>query len=118
VAEFGKGESALLVPQQAMQIDQTGPYVLVVDKDNKIQVRRIETGADRGASIVIRNTQGWDVKSITLVGGSSSYLGMADVVQAYTGIPTTVPAHPLFVTPLGIALHHRPNGTDRREDHE
>jgi len=27
-----------------MQVDQRPPYVLVVDKDNKIQVRRIEVG--------------------------------------------------------------------------
>jgi membrane fusion protein, multidrug efflux system len=54
VAEEGKGESALLAPQQAFQVDQTGPYVLVVDKDNKIQIRRVETDAARGANIVIR----------------------------------------------------------------
>jgi membrane fusion protein (multidrug efflux system) len=53
VAEEGKGESALLVPQQALQVDQTGPYVLVVDKDNKIQVRRVEAGVARGANIVV-----------------------------------------------------------------
>ena len=54
VAEEGKGESALLAPQQALQVDQTGPYVLVVDKDNKIQIRRVETDVARGANIVIR----------------------------------------------------------------
>ena len=54
VAEIGKAESALVVPQQAMQVDQTGPYVLVVDKDNKIQVRRIEVGETRGVNAVIR----------------------------------------------------------------
>jgi len=54
VVEQGKGESALLAPQQALQVDQTGPYVLVVDKDNKIQIRRVETDVARGANIVIR----------------------------------------------------------------
>jgi len=54
VAEEGKGESALLAPQQALQVDQTGPYVLVVDKDTKIQVRRVETDVVRGANIVVR----------------------------------------------------------------
>lgn len=54
VVEEGKGESALLAPQQALQVDQTGPYVLVVDKDNKIQIRRVETDVARGANIVIR----------------------------------------------------------------
>jgi membrane fusion protein (multidrug efflux system) len=54
VAEEGKGESALVVPQQALQVDQTGPYVLVLDKDNKIQIRRVETDVVRGVNIVIR----------------------------------------------------------------
>jgi membrane fusion protein (multidrug efflux system) len=54
VAGVGKAESALVVPQQAIQVDQTGPYVLVVDKDNKIQVRRIEAGETRGVNAVVR----------------------------------------------------------------
>jgi membrane fusion protein (multidrug efflux system) len=53
VAETSKGENALLVPQQALQVDQTGPYVLVVDKDNKVQVRRVELGAGRGSSVIV-----------------------------------------------------------------
>jgi membrane fusion protein (multidrug efflux system) len=54
VAEAGKGESALLVPQQALQVDQTGPYVLVIDKESKIQIRRVETDVTRGANVAIR----------------------------------------------------------------
>ena len=65
VAEEGKGESALLAPQQALQVDQTGPYVLVVDKDNKIQVRRVETDVARGADIVIRKGLAEDERIVT-----------------------------------------------------
>jgi membrane fusion protein (multidrug efflux system) len=54
VAERGTGESVLMVPQQALQLDQSGSYVLVVDRDNKIQVRRIERGEDRGARTIVR----------------------------------------------------------------
>jgi membrane fusion protein (multidrug efflux system) len=53
-AEGGRGENLLLVPQQALQLDQSGSYVLVVDRDNKIQVRRIERGEDRGARTIVR----------------------------------------------------------------
>lgn len=53
VVETGTSESALVVPQQALQIDQTGPYVLVVDKDNKIQIRRVDLGGSRGADAVV-----------------------------------------------------------------
>jgi ethanolamine utilization protein EutJ len=60
---------------------------------------------EKVASIIVRHTQDWNVGSITLVGGCSSFLGMADVIQNCTGIPTRVPDNPLFVTPLGMALH-------------
>lgn len=65
VAEIGKAESALVVPQQAMQVDQTGPYVLVVDKDNKIQVRRIEVGETRGVNAVVRKGLTADERVVT-----------------------------------------------------
>jgi membrane fusion protein (multidrug efflux system) len=43
VIETAKPEQALVVPQQAIQIDQGGTYVLVVDRDNKVQVRRFKS---------------------------------------------------------------------------
>lgn len=57
--------------------------------------------------IVDRHLHGTKVDSITLVGGTTIFPGMAGVVQEVTGIPTHVPEHPLFVTPLGIALSDR-----------
>jgi ethanolamine utilization protein EutJ len=57
-------------------------------------------------SIVSRQIRGYDVKKITLVGGTTAYPGMAGVIQEYTGIPTEVPTRPLFVTPIGIAMHN------------
>jgi ethanolamine utilization protein EutJ len=48
------------------------------------------------------------VSSLTLVGGSSAFPGMAGVVQEYTGLPARVPRRPLFITPLGIALYDTP----------
>lgn len=62
---------------------------------------------EKVASIIVRHVKDWHVGSITLVGGCSSFLGMAHVIQDYTGIPTRVPSNPLFVTPLGMALHDR-----------
>jgi membrane fusion protein (multidrug efflux system) len=54
IAETGKAENALVVPQQSLQMDQAGPYVLVVDADDKVQVRRVETGEVSGVRIVVR----------------------------------------------------------------
>jgi ethanolamine utilization protein EutJ len=45
------------------------------------------------------------VDRLTLVGGSCAYRGMAEVIEDYTGLRTWVPDNPLFVTPIGIAMH-------------
>ncbi len=60
---------------------------------------------EKVASIILRHVDGRSVPSIVLVGGSSAFQGMAEVVEEYTHIPTWVPPNPLFVTPLGIAMH-------------
>jgi len=43
----------LVVPQSAMQIDQSGQYVLVVDGEHKVEQRRVQTGPNQGADVVI-----------------------------------------------------------------
>ena len=53
VAETGQPESVLTVPQQSLQVDQTGPFVLVVNAESKVEVRRIETGRSDAARIVV-----------------------------------------------------------------
>ena len=53
VAEVGKPQPALLIPQQALQMDQAGPFVLVVDGDSKVEVRRIEVGPVSGAQVTV-----------------------------------------------------------------
>ncbi len=60
---------------------------------------------EKVASIILRHVQGRHVPYIVLVGGASAFAGMAEVVEEYTDIPTWVPPDPLFVTPLGIAMH-------------
>lgn len=45
----------LVVPQAAIQVDQAGSYVLVVDKDNKVQQRRIRLGTQQDADIVVES---------------------------------------------------------------
>jgi ethanolamine utilization protein EutJ len=61
---------------------------------------------EKVASIIVRHVDGRDVNSIALVGGGSAFLGMADVIREYTGIPTHVPGNPLFITPIGMALQN------------
>jgi ethanolamine utilization protein EutJ len=62
---------------------------------------------EKVGSIVNRHIQqsGIDVDSLTLVGGPTAYRRMAQVIEEYTGLPTSIPDRPVFVTPLGIAMH-------------
>ncbi len=62
---------------------------------------------EKVATIVQRHIAGRDVPAITLVGGAAAYPGIGQVVEEITGVPTVVPARPLFITPLGIAMHNR-----------
>jgi membrane fusion protein, multidrug efflux system len=43
----------LVVPQSALQIDQSGYYVLVVDGEHKVEQRRIGTGPNRDTDVVV-----------------------------------------------------------------
>lgn len=60
---------------------------------------------EKVGAIVQHSLNGFSVPAITLVGGTTAFPGMAAVVQEYTGIPTVVPKRPLFITPIGMALH-------------
>lgn len=64
---------------------------------------------EKVGSIVARHVRSYPVAQLTLVGGSCAFPGFADVVSNYTSLPTTVAPHPMFVTPLGIAMHNRDN---------
>lgn len=65
---------------------------------------------EKVASIVKRHVTASHarVESLTFVGGASAFLGMAAVIEEYTGLPTHIPERPHFVTPLGIAMHDVP----------
>jgi membrane fusion protein (multidrug efflux system) len=56
IVKAAKPEMVLVVPYEAMQIDQSGRFVLTLDAENKVKVQRIETGDTYGNNIII--TQG------------------------------------------------------------
>lgn len=76
-------------------------------KEQKRLFPTVRPVMEKVGSIVARHVQGRDVKSLTLVGGSTCFPGMVEVVQEYTGIETRIPRRPLFVTPIGIAIASR-----------
>ncbi len=48
-------EQKLVVSQSALLLDQQGTYVLAVDGDDKVQIKRITTGEQRGSMIVVKS---------------------------------------------------------------
>ena len=78
-------------------------------KDPREQARLfpvIRPVMEKVGSIVRRHVAGHAVEALYLVGGTCAYPGMDKVLEEYTGIRTVLPGSPLFVTPLGIALHN------------
>jgi membrane fusion protein, multidrug efflux system len=51
--ERGAPRSALVVSQSAVQLDQAGRYVLLVDQAKKVELRRVTTGVEQGRDIVV-----------------------------------------------------------------
>jgi membrane fusion protein (multidrug efflux system) len=58
VVEAEKAKPTLVVPVGALQIDQSGPFVLIVNAENKIEVRRVTSEGQAGNSIAITSGLG------------------------------------------------------------
>ena len=52
---FTAAEDALLVPQQALMSDANGTYVMVVNKDNKVEQKYITLGSVMGENQVVKS---------------------------------------------------------------
>lgn len=59
---------------------------------------------EKVAAIINQHIKGYDVKQISLVGGTCCLAGIEGIIEKQTGIFTHKPKNPMFVTPLGIAL--------------
>ena len=79
LVEEGSPDTVLMIPQQAMQIDQAGAFVLVVDKADKVEVRRIEADQGAGARMIV--TKGLTAGEKVIVEGMQK-VRAGQVVQA------------------------------------
>jgi membrane fusion protein, multidrug efflux system len=52
--EAGEPVAVLAVPQAALQVDQAGPYVLVVGEGDQVEARRVTLGETEGARAVVQ----------------------------------------------------------------
>ena len=66
-AQAGEPRSAIMIPQAALQVDQQGVFVMVVDSDKKAEVRRIQTGQQVGPDVAV--TQGLDEGDLVITEG-------------------------------------------------
>ncbi len=64
---------------------------------------------EKVGTIVSQHIATHPVETIYLVGGTACFPGIDKVVASVTGVETIIPGYPLFVTPLGTAMHHNPD---------
>src|SRR5882724_1712932 len=58
IIEERGGDEVVVIPQSAIAVDQTGPYVFVVGQDNKVEQRRVQLGKGReGLAVVDEGVQ-------------------------------------------------------------
>ena len=106
------GTHFTLVTAGSLDITFEQAEVLKVDPNQQARLFPVlRPVMEKVGSIVNRHIHesGVKVGSLALVGGSCAFRGMPKVIEAYTGLPTWVPDRPLFVTPIGIAMHDQEN---------
>jgi multidrug efflux system membrane fusion protein len=87
-------KDAVMIPTQAQQVGQQGPFVFVVTKDNTAELRPIKLGQRQGEMVVVES--GLSAGENVVVTGQMM-LGPGAPVQVMPGAgqgPTTAPAAP------------------------
>lgn len=74
------------------------------DKNHKELLPILKPVIEKVGSIINNHVKGYDVREISLVGGTACLTDIEEVIQKQTNIYTYKPKNPMFVTPLGIAL--------------
>lgn len=82
--ERGAPTPSLVIPQEALQIDQAGPFALVVTGEKKVEIRRLTVGNAAGVDITVED--GLKEGDLVIVEGIQK-VRPGSVVE-----PTTVPA--------------------------
>ncbi len=81
-----EADPAILIPQAAVQLNQAGPFVLLVDKDSKVEVRPIKTGERSGIDIVVED--GLTVGETVIVSGIQKVRPGAEVTAQQVAAQT------------------------------
>jgi multidrug efflux system membrane fusion protein len=83
-------KGAVLIPSQAMQLSQKGPFVYVVKPDNTADLRLVTLGQRQGESMVI--TQGVAAGENVMVAGQMTVVPNSKVRVDTGGTPANAPA--------------------------
>lgn len=93
VVQAAQQREAIVIPQSALNIDQQGPFVLVVGEGNRVEVKRLRTTRGPSGQVVV--TEGLDVGQLIIVEGSQR----ARPGQPVTPRPETPPPGGAPATP-------------------
>ena len=87
ILEDNKPKTVVTVPQQAIALDQTGPYLFTVDDKNVVHLQRVKTGIVRNGQLVI--TEGLKAGDRVVVQGQQR---IRDGMTVAPSVVTTAPA--------------------------
>jgi membrane fusion protein (multidrug efflux system) len=90
VVQLETPQEAIVIPQSAVQIDQAGPFVLVVGAENRVEQKRVRLGRGPAGQNVV--TEGLEVGQLIITEGAQ---------RARPGSPVT--PRPAGPPPLGAA---------------
>lgn len=88
--ESAQPVASIVVPQTALQIDQAGAFVIVVAADNKVEMRRVRTGASVENTVVVE--QGLKAGDQVVVEGAQKVRPGQEVQVGE--VPPQAPAEP------------------------
>lgn len=111
------GTQMSLVIAGAMKISFEEAEKLKIDPANHRRLTpMVRPTMEKIATIVRDGIAGKGVEEIHLVGGTSAFTGMDEIMTTITGVPSQVALEPMLVTPLGVASWARPitGGLDDR----
>lgn len=74
------------------------------NKNHKELLPVLKPVIEKVGSIINSHVKDYDVREISLVGGTACLTGIEEIIEKQTKIYTYKPKNPMFVTPLGIAL--------------
>ena len=74
------------------------------ERNHRMLLPVVRPVIEKMATIVKKGIEGYGVDTLYLCGGTCMLAGVGEVFESVCGIPAYVPQHPMFITPLGIAL--------------